>query len=82
MCALTFNRPLYLHCSVILATITHGIYLVIWLVHTKTGEVVHIDFGIVFEQGKVCGNECHVSICISLITHVNVLTPQTDIDYT
>lgn len=23
------------------------------LVHTKTGEVVHIDFGIVFEQGKV-----------------------------
>lgn len=24
------------------------------LVHTKTGEVVHIDFGIVFEQGKVC----------------------------
>ena len=25
------------------------------LVHTKTGEVVHIDFGIVFEQGKVSG---------------------------
>ena len=24
------------------------------LVHQKTGEVVHIDFGIVFEQGKVC----------------------------
>lgn len=23
------------------------------LVHQKTGEVVHIDFGIVFEQGKV-----------------------------
>lgn len=23
------------------------------LVHTKTGEIVHIDFGIVFEQGKV-----------------------------
>ena len=23
------------------------------LVHTRTGEVVHIDFGIVFEQGKV-----------------------------
>lgn len=23
------------------------------LVHEKTGEVVHIDFGIVFEQGKV-----------------------------
>lgn len=23
------------------------------LVHTKTGELVHIDFGIVFEQGKV-----------------------------
>ena len=26
------------------------------LVHQKTGEVVHIDFGIVFEQGKVCTN--------------------------
>ena len=28
------------------------------LVHQKTGEVVHIDFGVVFEQGKVrfCGN--------------------------
>ena len=24
------------------------------MVHTKTGEIVHIDFGIVFEQGKVC----------------------------
>ena len=23
------------------------------LVHQKTGEVVHIDFGIVYEQGKV-----------------------------
>lgn len=23
------------------------------LIHTKTGVVVHIDFGIVFEQGKV-----------------------------
>lgn len=23
------------------------------LVHQKTGEIVHIDFGIVFEQGKV-----------------------------
>ena len=23
------------------------------MVHTKTGEIVHIDFGIVFEQGKV-----------------------------
>jgi serine-protein kinase ATM len=26
------------------------------LVHQKTGEVVHIDFGIVFEQGKVSVN--------------------------
>lgn len=26
------------------------------LVHEKSGEVVHIDFGIVFEQGKV---KCH-----------------------
>jgi ataxia telangiectasia mutated family protein len=25
------------------------------LVHDQTGEVVHIDFGIAFEQGKVCG---------------------------
>lgn len=24
------------------------------LVHHMTGEVIHIDFGIVFEQGKVC----------------------------
>jgi hypothetical protein len=24
------------------------------LIHQGTGEVVHIDFGIVFEQGKVC----------------------------
>ena len=23
------------------------------LIHERTGEVVHIDFGIVFEQGKV-----------------------------
>lgn len=23
------------------------------LVHKKTGEVIHIDFGVVFEQGKV-----------------------------
>lgn len=23
------------------------------LVHKRTGEVIHIDFGIVFEQGKV-----------------------------
>jgi ataxia telangiectasia mutated family protein len=23
------------------------------LVHSHTGEIVHIDFGIVFEQGKV-----------------------------
>ena len=30
------------------------------LVHTKTGEVVHIDFGIVFEQGKVSGNGCFI----------------------
>ena len=27
---------------------THNI-----LIHQNTGEVVHIDFGIVFEQGKV-----------------------------
>jgi serine-protein kinase ATM len=26
------------------------------LVHEKTGEVIHIDFGIVFEQGKVSYN--------------------------
>ena len=26
------------------------------LVHQKTGEVIHIDFGIVFEQGKVNQN--------------------------
>jgi len=24
------------------------------LVHKKTGEVIHIDFGVVFEQGMVC----------------------------
>jgi ataxia telangiectasia mutated family protein len=29
------------------------------LVHQKTGEVVHIDFGIVFEQGKV--RFCYIS---------------------
>ena len=23
------------------------------LIHQKTGEVIHIDFGVVFEQGKV-----------------------------
>ena len=32
------------------------------MVHTKTGEIVHIDFGIVFEQGKVCLN-VNVFVC-------------------
>ena len=32
------------------------------MVHTKTGEIVHIDFGIVFEQGKVCLN-VNVVVC-------------------
>ena len=30
------------------------------LIHTKTGAVVHIDFGIVFEQGKVRGLYIHL----------------------
>lgn len=28
------------------------------LVHKKTGEVIHIDFGVVFEQGMVRGFVC------------------------
>ena len=43
------------------------------LVHQKTGEVVHIDFGIVFEQGKVrkplIGNtkEAAFLFCLTLV---------------
>jgi hypothetical protein len=29
------------------------------LVHTKTGELVHIDFGYVFEQAKVRASASH-----------------------
>ena len=32
------------------------------MVHTKTGEIVHIDFGIVFDQGKVC-RRCECFCC-------------------
>ena len=51
------------------------------LVHTKTGEVVHIDFGIVFEQGKVgwdcmlycrivsCACSFHSEFCVSSTRH-------------
>lgn len=35
------------------------------LVHHKTGEVIHIDFGIVFEQGKVI----HSTEAICMLWH-------------
>lgn len=45
------------------------------LIHKSTGEVVHIDFGIVFEQGKVSvdpmSGHCHVYLCV--FTHILTL---------
>ena len=42
------------------------------LVHTKTGEVVHIDFGIVFEQGKVGLDYTHLTKSIAQMSHYNL----------
>ena len=41
------------------------------LVHTKTGEVVQIDFGIVFEQGKVSGLLVDYTIATKRQTYVD-----------
>ena len=35
------------------------------LVHTKTGELAHIDFGYVFEQGKVSPSPCQLDFHLS-----------------
>jgi hypothetical protein len=40
------------------------------LVHQKTGEVVHIDFGIVFEQGKVSLNRFDFEIRLLALTNI------------
>ena len=45
------------------------------LVHQKTGEVVHIDFGIVFEQGKVSFliTACLLMVNISLFSLIYLI---------
>lgn len=47
------------------------------LVHERTGEVVHIDFGIVFEQGKVRSSDCRPSFVYSIVAG-RCLISQTD----
>jgi len=37
------------------------------LIHQGTGEVVHIDFGIVFEQGKVCVSQ---TLCLWFLAQI------------
>jgi phosphatidylinositol kinase/protein kinase (PI-3 family) len=40
------------------------------LVHQITGEVIHIDFGVVFEQGKVSSyRENNSNDCLSQMLH-------------
>jgi len=40
------------------------------LLHRKSGEVVHIDFGIVFEQGKVKSTFYFIDICLTSFMHL------------
>lgn len=45
------------------------------LIHTKTGAVVHIDFGIVFEQGKVRVKYPFNSLSLSMRTLTQLVRP-------